>query len=594
MTSTAGPFRVLLVGSFRSVIPEGWDTPLGGQGGFVDTLAPSPYSLANAVLQVFAEADERVRRTCRIERLDLAEPFYIEDEREHVELSREDLDRILAHEPDLVAFSTYCWNLDTVKRAANELKRRRPHLEVILGGRGTEGDPVSLLANAPAIDGAVLGEGEAAFVEVLLHRGERLAGIPGVVCRDGDRIVSGPPPRCIDDLDLIPSPYLAGALEPPADGMMLETSRGCLHRCGYCTWNAEKRLRFFGADRIAAEAAWALDHGHRHITLDDSAINYDTNRLRSLVGAFRSADPEGRIRLTYNLRHDLLDEEQIDLLSRLPTHMVLLGVETLSSPAMGQVDRAEVDVDRLGETLAALSRATRPPVVSVVLGLPGDDEESFFHTTLAPLLEWTRAPGDGPPVVGTVLVSLLQVYPGSTLWSRRDELGLRFNEPGIPYLIESPDWPRDALARAKRRLVDLMAEHPDTLKAAEAIVLMDALREVDPWLSRRRVAGLLRSWPRGVTREGWTLERMGLMRDTGAGFSLRFAWHAGGEARVVLRRRRSSRRGSAETRLYSLSLRRLPGCTAPAGPCSWLEREVRRVLLEGEERAARSAESSTR
>jgi len=568
------------------VVPEGWDSPLGSQGGFVDALAPQPYSLANGYLAAFARADDEVRKSCRIDLLDLAEPLLIEDEREHVRLTEVDHQRILDHEPDLVAFSTYCWNLHTVLEAAEALKRVRPGLCVVLGGRGVEGETERILLDHPSIDGAIVGEGELAFREILRRRGRDLSEIPGVFHRQGDRVLSGERSRCVSDLDEIPSPYLGGILQPPTNGVMLELSRGCLHRCGYCTWNADKELRYFGPKRIEAEVAWAVEQGHGLLTLNDSAINYDSDRLHGAVDAINRADPEGRIKLTYNVRHDLLDDSQLSALRRLPTHMVLLGVETLSAAPMAHVDRDPVDESGLEDRLRALARATRPPVVSIVLGLPGDDEESF-RRTLERLLSWTQPRREGePPAVGAVLVSLLQVYRGSGLWSRREELGLRFQQPGIPYLLESPSWSAEALARAKRHLVQLMSENRETLKAAEAIVLMEAQREVDPWLTRQRVRLLLHTWPLGAEREGWTLRTMGLVRDTGDGFSLRFLWHEGGEVRVLLRRRGPGPRGALETRLYSLELRRLPGCATSESSCRDLFGMVQQTLLEGEAEAA--------
>jgi radical SAM superfamily enzyme YgiQ (UPF0313 family) len=576
----------LLVGSFRSVVPEGLDSPLGSQGGFVDTLAPAPYSLANGYLKTFALAHAEVQRRWQIELLDLAEPLYLEDERDEVALGPEDLERVLAHEPDLVAFSTYCWNLEAVISLARELRRRAPELVILLGGRATEGDAAELLREAPWLDAAVLGEGELPFIDVLMSDGRALENIAGLVARGPRGITMGGPTRCVEQLDRIPSPYLTGILEPPLHGVMLELSRGCLHRCGYCTWNADKRWRAFGPSRIEAEVRWAAERGHRSITLNDSAINYDTETLRTHLEAIERGDPEGLIRLTYNLRHERLDAEQLELLARLPTHMVLLGVETLNPSAMAEVDRDPVERAALHERLTALSRAVMPPVVSIVLGLPGDSEAGFLDT-LETLLEWTVSDRvDQLPVVGTVLVSLLQVYRGSTLWRRRRELGLVLHSPGIPYLIEGPGWPREALARVKRRLIELMDQHPDQLKAAEAIVLMEALRQGDPWLTRRRLAALLPSWPLGDSRGGWTLLRTGLLRDRGRGFSLRFAWRDGGEARLVLRRRTSDLRRPDETRLFTLSTESLPGCAAPPSALADLRQQVRALLLEGEERLA--------
>jgi radical SAM superfamily enzyme YgiQ (UPF0313 family) len=578
--------RVVLVGWFRSIVPEGMDGPFGGQGGFVDTLAPAPYSLANGYLKAVASADPDLRSRYEIELLDLAEPLELEDEREEVKLSDHDLESILATRPDVVGFSAYCWNIAAIAEAAGRLKRANPRLFIVIGGRAGEGDPERLLAAIDGADVLVLGEGELPFRELLRRGLGQLERVPGIVFRAPDGIRRGPPAAAIQRLDDIPSPYLDGILAPRTHGLMLELSRGCAHACGYCTWNAHKRLRWFSPARIEAEIRWAHRQGHRHITLNDSAINYDTARLADNVAAIRRADPAGDIQFTYNIRHDRVTPEQLEALARLPTHMLLLGVETLSPSAMAEVGRSPVELAALRSTMRELARAVRPPVASIVLGLPGDTEHGFLHT-LETLLSWTEPEPGGPAAIGCVLVSLLQVYPGSDLWRRRSELGLRFAEHGIPYLLESPTFSADALARCKAALVRRMQQHKDALKAAEAIVLMQAEGGLDPWLRPRRVGALLQPLKVGATVDGWTLERIGLMRDTGEGLLLRFRWRDGGTVRVRIARRRHDWRGRLATRLYSVESRPAESPAPPGPERDKLELLVARLLSEGELRVAR-------
>lgn len=573
---------VLLVGSFRSVVPEGVDDPIGSQGGFVDTLAPAPYSLANAYLKAFVDSDPELRSRYEVRLLDLAEPLELEDEREELELSEADMERIVGPKPHILGFSTYCWNLDTILESSEAIRRRLPNVRIVLGGRLDAADAHELLARYPAIDAIVVGEGEIPFREILRQDG--FGGIGGVYARERGEIRCGGPPRSVQVLDEIPSPWLAGLLSPLKNAVMMELSRGCLHACGYCSWNSDKKLRYFSEGRIEQELRWVVKHGHEHVTLNDSAINYDTGRLEAFVRAAHAADPSGKVKYTYNLRHDCLNDEQLRVLRELPTHMVLLGVETLTARGMSQVDRVNVDVTALHARLHALAHAVRPPVASIVLGLPEDDEAGFLET-LDQLMRWTEPAADGVPAVGTVLVSLLQIYRGSKLWHRRRELGLTFEERGIPYLHQAPSWPAASLARCKLELVRRIRENPERLKAAEALALMQSRGGVPIWLSQRVLSIVLRDWPEGVEHDGWRLDRVGWMRDTGQGALLRFVWKEGGRARARITLDELSIRASRAGR-YRVQLHPLPGLKAPPGALARLEKLVQAVVRGGEHRAA--------
>ncbi len=587
--------KALLVGAFRSMANEGDDGPFGGQGGFVDTLAPAPYSLANGYLKAFAEADPALSGRWRVELLDVVQPLDLEDEDEEVVFAEADADRILERDPDLVGFSAYCWNAGFVREAAAALRRRRPGLRIVVGGRATEGDPEGLLGDMPEVDALVVGEGELPFRELLLRGDGPWDGIRGVVSRAADGTIrSGGSPVHVGALDTIPSPFLSGALRPARDGVMMELSRGCLHACGYCTWNAAKRLRLFGPARVEAEIRWARERGHRHVTVTDSALNYDTAGMGATVAAIRRADPEGSVRFTYNIRHDHVTPEQLEVLAGLPTHMVLLGVETLSPAGMGEVSRAAVDVEALERTLSAVAEAVRPPVVSIVLGLPGDTEDGF-RRTLDTLMGWTRPRASGRPLAEAVLVSLLQVYRGSSLWRHRHALGLRVRERGIPYLIESPSWSREALARAKADLAKRMAAEPERLKAAEAVVLMESHGGASPWHTRRRVSELLGEWTAGEGRAGWALEKVGRPRDTGRGVLARFRFEQGGAVRLrFVHRREEARGGGLLSAYYHLYREPVPGPRPPERACRELEEAVLAAVRRGEARLAARAAGARR
>ena len=78
------------------------------------------------------------------------------------------LDKILNHQPKIVTFGVYIWNIDQVTQLVFDLKSIRPDLIVILGGPEVsyeyEGQPI-----VEAADFLVTGEGDLALPALCQH-----------------------------------------------------------------------------------------------------------------------------------------------------------------------------------------------------------------------------------------------------------------------------------------------------------------------------------------------------------------------------------------------------------------------------------------
>jgi len=82
------------------------------------------------------------------------------------------VEAILALDPWMAGFTCYVWNIERSLWVAQRLKAARPHLKIVLGGPEITADNGWVLAH-PAVDFAVIGEGEQTFSELLdaLRRG---------------------------------------------------------------------------------------------------------------------------------------------------------------------------------------------------------------------------------------------------------------------------------------------------------------------------------------------------------------------------------------------------------------------------------------
>src|SRR5690242_19632558 len=135
-------------------------------------------------------------------------------------------DRALAaalaeREPWLVGFTCYLWNIERTLWVANELKRRRPDVRIVLGGPEITADNAWVL-DTPDYDFAVIGEGEQTFADLLLGLlGDDVPPVPvaGLYVPSATSTARYDPARRpgfrqpLPDLNLLGSPYLAGILD---------------------------------------------------------------------------------------------------------------------------------------------------------------------------------------------------------------------------------------------------------------------------------------------------------------------------------------------------------------------------------------------
>src|SRR5688572_22986506 len=166
--------------------------------------------------------------------------------------------------PDLLGLSNYAWNEELSYHFAGYAKRRDPSTMVAMGGPNyplVDEVREQLLRSLPHVDVYVDGptyEGERALLSLVRRFAEagrriegvreaRLAGCDWIDPKDGSFVRGGEVER-IRDLDEIPSPYLAGLLDPYfSTGYfpMLQIARGCPFTCSFCNSGVRSNSRVF-------------------------------------------------------------------------------------------------------------------------------------------------------------------------------------------------------------------------------------------------------------------------------------------------------------------------------------------------------------
>ena len=357
---------------------------------------------------------------------------------------------LLEHPPDLLGLSCYVWNVCTLAAMATRLRQAHPRMKIIAGGPAAlhftrpPGD-----AGGPPVDCVVPGEGEAALLEIIeaLHNGgpHALAQVSGLLlCHDGSPQATPPRPP-VADLDSLASPHAAGLLVPRQE-MLVELARGCGQGCSFCSVTTlyGRTVRRFSPDYVAAELRLARQLEVQRVSLIESTINLRKTRLQAVRDVLAEVDPEGRLSYHMELNPDLLDPSQLKILASVPGRLQIgFGLQSMDPRVLRALGRPPHRAD-LDQLLVQLSQVGEG-LVEIMLGLPRQTPESYYQT-----LDYALELGT------SILAFRTIVAPGTGLWQRARELGLRY-DPQTFLVQRTPTFSAEELERAEQVTIDRLA-----------------------------------------------------------------------------------------------------------------------------------------
>ncbi len=310
------------------------------------------------------------------------------------------------------------------------IKAQRPGLPVVLGG------PHATVLAADAVergfDAAVIGEGEAAAVEIAeaVEQGRALHTVPGVAAFVDGRVERGPARPFIPDLDALPDPDrgLVDYIKYFDMGLTragLMASRGCPWRCSFCKPMQDKlfgrRIRRRSQHRIVAEMKAIRDSMGRSAFLfrDDTMALAGIEWFRAFEREFQALGLSG-LSWSCQARVDQVEAPLLEQMKRCGLEGVAFGVESGSQKVL-DFYRKGIKVD---QTIRAFDLCRELGIGThafIMLGAPVETREDLEQTVS--LVERIRP--------NSVSVSITTPAPGTDLYEQTRAMGI--------YNIEDPE-----------------------------------------------------------------------------------------------------------------------------------------------------------
>ena len=362
------------------------------------------------------------------------------------------------------------------------LRESAPKAKIIAGGAAFGVAPEALFSSFE-VDYAVAGDGERATVSLVnaISSGTEITAIPGLVRKVGDRVHFAPPGEDAD-LDALPSPSLHKWIdirryERHGATIPIQTKRGCVYRCVYCTYrNVEGwGYRVRDPERVAGEIEELnREAGVGSFDFVDSTFNSPPGHALEVCEAIIRR--KLRVRLdTSNFTPAAASDELLATMRRAGFRTLGITAESASDPVLHRLEKG-FTAAKARDVAERVEKAGIRALWIFLVGGPGETLSTLEETMR--FAEWRLERGDA--VYTTVG---LRIYPATTLHRIAMSEGVISADAS---LLDPTFYFSSGLSfeTAVARLREFARKHPRFMFSA------DSRSPLLPWLTR--TASLIR------------------------------------------------------------------------------------------------------
>ncbi len=367
------------------------------------------------------------------------------------------------YKPDVIGITAMTHEIVQAAQIASQLKKQL-NVPTIIGGCHVTALPERTLAEFPAFDYGVYGEGEKTTLELLRYLQQdtesRLSNVKGLVFRNEEYILVNEPRPVLTSAELDALPYPAmydhygnnpRALTGKDSYYVVSSSRGCPYNCSFCMQVLGRKIRGRSASNIVQEIEYAIStYGAHTIHFVDELFLIDNKRTRQLLHLMIERGLPKRIKWRGTTRANLITPEIIALAKESGCFLLGMGVESGDDEVLKAINKG-ITVEQVKRAVKIIKQSGISLDTYFILGHPNETRQTLKKTVdLAVELN-----------TGTIAVGLMVPYPGTSIYDMalRGEGGYRLlSEDWSEYdkyggrVLEVEDLPYEELVRWQRRV----------------------------------------------------------------------------------------------------------------------------------------------
>ncbi len=294
--------------------------------------------------------------------------------------------RLLCVNADLFGFGSICSSYPLTLRLAEQVKRGKDGVGVVLGGPQASVVDQATLKAFPFVDYIVRGEADITFPRLVKALSTNTSAAdferhPGITYRHGNTIVRNPNAPVIEDLDALPLP--AFDLDPYVSergGLHLEAGRGCPFACTFCSTNDffRRNYRLKSPQKLIGEMrCLQRRYDTRAFTLVHDMFTVDRKKVELFCEALLELDE--KFSWSCSARTDCVTEDLLALMARAGCEGIFFGIET-GSPRLQKVVRKNLDLEEAWANIKSACGHGMTTAVALITAFPDENQDDLRAT----------------------------------------------------------------------------------------------------------------------------------------------------------------------------------------------------------------------